>query len=132
MRSLRPRAPTSTAWIRSESGLLFSDVRGNTIYQWTEAGSVSPFIGPVFEGDTTGRRSISSNGLTLDTAGNLFAPGPGGVWSFAPDGTHLGTIMPDEVPANVGWGDDGRTFYMTARTGLYRIALGTQGMIPGP
>ncbi len=271
-------------WIRSQSRLLFSDVRGNTIYQWTEADGVSPFIDPVFEGDATGRRSISSNGLTLDAegrlvicehgnrrisrveadgsrtvvvetydgkqlnspndavyasdgwlyftdppyglegleespmreldfngiyrlspdgelellvrdqsrpngvalspdertlyvansdaenmvwmaydidaggasnarvfydvndqtaegaadgmkvdaAGNIFATGPGGVWIFAPDGTHLGTIMPDEVPANVGWGDDGRTLYMTARTGLYRITLSTEGVMPGP
>ena len=40
--------------------------------------------------------------------------------------------MPDEVPANVAWGDDGRTLYMTARTGLYRIRLTTEGSIPGP
>ena len=46
------------------------------------------------------------------------------------DGTHLGTIQPEEVPANVAWGDDGRTLYMTARTGLYRIVLSTQGMMP--
>ena len=269
-------------WIRGESRLLFSDVRGNTIYQWTEADGASPFIDPVFEGDITGRRSVSSNGLTLDAegrliicehgnrlisrleadgtrttvvdsyegsrlnspndavyssdgwlyftdppyglegledsamreldfngiyrlspdgelellyadqtrpngialspdettlyvansdanqmvwyaydvsaagvsnprvffdvndqtaegaadgmkvdnAGHIFATGPGGVWVFAPDGTHLGSIQPDEVPANVGWGDDGQTLYMTARTGLYRIRLTTEGAIP--
>ena len=69
------------------------------------------------------------DGMTVDLAGNLFATGPGGVWVFAPDGTHLGTIQPDEVPANVGWGEDGRTLYMTARTGLYRIRLTTEGPI---
>ena len=271
-------------WLRGESRLLFSDVRGNTIYQWTEADGASPFIDPVFEGDATGKRSISSNGLTLDAdgrlvicehgnrrisrvepdgsrsvvveqydgsqlnspndavygsdgslyftdppyglegleaspmreldfngvyrlrpegelellvrdqsrpngialspdettlyvansdaehkvwmaydldadgasnarvfydvndqtadgatdgmkvdmAGNIFATGPGGVWIFAPDGTHLGTILMPEVTANVGWGDDGRTLYLTASTGLYRIELTTQGTLPGP
>ena len=73
----------------------------------------------------------AADGMKVDTLGNLFATGPGGVWVFAPDGTHLGTIMPDEVPANVGWGDDGRTLYMTGRTGLYRIRLTTEGSIPG-
>ena len=72
------------------------------------------------------------DGMKVDTAGNIFGTGPGGVWVFAPDGTHLGTIMPDESPANVGWGDDGRTLYMTAQTGLYRIRLTTAGSIPGP
>ncbi len=268
-------------WIQSESRLLFSDVRANTIYQWTEAEGASTFIDPVFEGDITGRRSVSSNGLTLDAdgrliicehgnrlisrleadgsrttvvdsyqgrrlnspndavystdgwlyftdppyglegleespmreldfngiyrlspdgelellyadqtrpngialspdertlyvansdandkvwyaydvgddglsnprvfydvndqtapgaadgmtvdlAGHIFATGPGGVWIFAPDGTHLGTIQLDEVVANAGWGDDGRTLYMTASTGLYRIRLTTEGAI---
>ena len=58
-------------WSRSESRLLFSDVRGNTIYEWTEADGARAFIDPVFEGDRTGLRSVSSNGLTLDTDGRL-------------------------------------------------------------
>ena len=70
------------------------------------------------------------DGLKLDLAGNLFATGPGGVWIFSPEGVHLGTIKPEEVPANVGWGGDGSTLYMTARTGLYRIKLTARGKIP--
>ena len=70
--------------------------------------------------------------MKVDRAGNLFATGPGGVWIIAPDGTHLGTIKTGEVTANVGWGDDGRTLYMTASTSLYRIRLTTEGHIPGP
>ena len=271
-------------WLSLESRLLFSDLRSNTIYQWTEAGGVSVFMQPVYEGDMEGRRGVSSNGLTLDAegrlimaeegyrqvsrleedgsrtvlansyeggrlnspndvvfgsdgslyftdppyglpgledsplreldfngiyrvrpscdlelldreqsrpngialspdesklyvanadgeqsiwtvydldesgvsnarvfydvtdveavgepdgmkidvSGNIFATGPGGVWVFSPDGTHLGTIQPTEVPANVAWGDDGDTLYMTARTGLYRIRLDTEGEPPGP
>ena len=56
----------------------------------------------------------------------------GGVWVLAPDGTHLGTIKTGEVTANVGWGNDGRTLYMTSSTSLYRVALTTEGVIPGP
>ena len=67
------------------------------------------------------------DGLKLDTDGNIYATGPGGVWIFAPDGTHLGTIRPAEVPANVAWGNDGSSLYMTARTGLYRIKLLSKG-----
>ena len=70
------------------------------------------------------------DGLKLDKQGNLYCTGPGGVWIFTPDGAHLGTIRPDEVPANVAWGDDGKTLYMTARTGLYRIALNAEGRMP--
>ena len=72
----------------------------------------------------------AADGMTIDRNGNLFASGPGGIWVISPDGTHLGSIQPDEVPANAGWGDDGNTLYMTGRTGLYRIRLNTGGAIP--
>ncbi len=73
--------------------------------------------------------SGAADGMKIDVNGNLFATGPGGVWVFDPEGNHLGTIKPPEVAANVAWGDDGSTLYMTARTGLYRIRLSTSGEI---
>ena len=51
---------------------------------------------------------------------------------ISPDGTHLGTIVTGEVTANVAFGDDGRTLYMTASSSLYRVRLSTEGHIPGP
>ncbi len=68
-----------------------------------------------------------ADGMKVDSAGNVFATGPGGVWVIAPDGTHLGTIAPSEALTNVGWGDDGYTLYITGRTALYRIRLSTRG-----
>jgi len=67
------------------------------------------------------------DGMKVDALGNVYGTGPGGVWVFSPEGKHLGTIKPPEVPANCGWGDDGKTLYMTARTGLYRIKLAVAG-----
>ena len=43
-------------------------------------------------------------------------------------GKHLGTIVMPEVAANIGWGDDGRTLYITASKSLYRIRLSTDGL----
>ena len=71
------------------------------------------------------------DGMKVDSAGNLYATGPGGVWVISPQGKHLGTIAPPETPANCGWGGaDGKTLYMTARTGLYRIKVNVSGMRP--
>ncbi len=67
------------------------------------------------------------DGLAVDVDGNVFATGPGGVLVFSPDGRHLGTIAPAELPANTAFGGDGSTLYMTARTGLYRVATSTRG-----
>lgn len=73
------------------------------------------------------------DGVKVDREGNVYAAGPGGVWILAPSGVHLGTIRPPETPANIAWGDDdGRTLYMAARTGLYRIRLGIPGVRPWP
>ena len=61
----------------------------------------------------------------------LYCTGPGGIWVFSPQGKHLGRIQPTEVPANCNWGDaDGKTLYITARTGLYRIRLSVEGIRP--
>lgn len=70
-----------------------------------------------------------ADGMKVDLAGNVYATGPGGVWVIAPDGTHLGTIRPSEALTNVGWGDDGRTLFITGRTALYRIRLTARGAI---
>jgi gluconolactonase len=70
-----------------------------------------------------------ADGMKVDLAGNVYATGPGGVWVIAPDGTHLGTIRPPEALTNVGWGDDGRTLYITGRTALYRIRLSARGAV---
>jgi gluconolactonase len=71
------------------------------------------------------------DGLRVDTKGNVWATGPGGIWVFSPEGKHLGTVRPAEVPANCAFGDaDGKTLYMTARTGLYRIRTKVEGLRP--
>lgn len=71
------------------------------------------------------------DGIKIDQRGNVYSTGPGGVWIFTPEGKHLGTIKPPEVPANLHWGDnDARSLYITARTGLYRIKLDIAGIRP--
>ena len=94
-------------------------------YDVADNGSVSN--GRVFF-DVTGEKEDGlPDGMKLDSQGNLYCTGPGGIWVFSKDGKHLGTIKPPEIPANCNWGDDGKSLYMTARTGLYRIKLAATG-----
>lgn len=67
------------------------------------------------------------DGLAVDTKGNLFATGPGGVLVIASDGTHLGTILTGQKTANCCFGEDGRSLFMTADMHLCRIRLTTSG-----
>ena len=63
------------------------------------------------------------DGIKIDRRGNLFVSGPGGVWIISPEGRHLGTIRAPELPANLAWGDEGRTLYLTGRSSVYRLRL---------
>jgi gluconolactonase len=68
------------------------------------------------------------DGLKVDVNGNVYASGPGGLWILSPAGKHLGTISGPEHPHNMAWGgDDNRTLYLAAQTGLYRIHLNIAG-----
>ena len=71
------------------------------------------------------------DGIKVDTKGNLYGSGPGGVWIISPNGKHLGTIKVPERMANLNWGDsDGKTLYITASTSVYRIRLNAAGVRP--
>jgi gluconolactonase len=67
------------------------------------------------------------DGMKIDVNGNIWATGPSAVLVISPEGKHLGTITPPEDPANCAWGDDGRTLYITAETGLYRVKTSVMG-----
>jgi gluconolactonase len=79
--------------------------------------------------DAPGEDAI--DGVKTDRAGNVYVSGPGGLWIISVDGRHLGTIVGPEHPHNFAWGDeDGKTLYICARTGLYRIRLKVPGVRP--
>ena len=67
------------------------------------------------------------DGLKVDKQGNLFVSAPGGVWILSAAGKLLGKIVTPERPANMAWGDDGKTLYLTAHTSLYKIRMITGG-----
>jgi gluconolactonase len=83
--------------------------------------------GRVFFDVTAEKEDGLPDGMKVDSMGNVYGSGPGGVWVFSAEGKHLGTIKPPETPANCNWGDDGKSLYITARTGLYRIKLAVAG-----
>lgn len=97
-------------------------------YDLAENGTASN--GRVFFDVTAEKEDGLPDGMKVDSLGNVYGSGPGGLWVFSPDGKHLGTIKPPETPANCNWGDDGKSLYITARTGLYRIKLAVAGEKP--
>ena len=71
------------------------------------------------------------DGLKVDQQGNVYSTGPGGLWIISPEGKQLGLLKGPEDPHNMAWGDDdGKTLYITALTGIYRIRLNIAGVRP--
>lgn len=69
------------------------------------------------------------DGMKLDSQGNLFCCGPGGIHVFDPVGICLGVIGTPEVAANFTWGDDDlRSLFVCASTGLYRFRVKYPGL----
>ena len=59
------------------------------------------------------------DGLKIDTAGNLWATGPGGLLVISPDGKLLGRVLTGKPTANVAFGGkDGKTVFLTASDSL--------------
>jgi gluconolactonase len=107
------------------------DVKKKVVMRYSVEPDGTLSHGEVFFDMTSEPGEQALDGMKIDQKGNLYVSGPGGVWIISPEAKHLGTIKAPELPANFAWGDeDGRTLYMTARTGVYRVRLKIPGIRP--
>ncbi len=77
----------------------------------------------LFDGTALNRQGLPGafDGLKVDRAGNLWATGPGGIVILTAKGELLGRISTGEATANVAWGQDGHTLYITSDMYLCRV-----------
>lgn len=81
--------------------------------------------------DFTGKEGPGvPDGMKVDSRGNVWTTGPGGIRIITPQGKVLGQIVLPEVAANLAWGGDGTTLYITARTHVYRLQTRVRGNLP--
>jgi len=104
------------------------DEKKKVVYRYTVTPDGNLENGKIFFDMTSAPGEDAIDGVKVDSAGNVYISGPGGLWVVSPAGEHLGTIHLPMHPHNMAWGDDDRkTLYMTARSGLYRIRLNVAG-----
>ncbi len=77
-----------------------------------------------------GPTSSVPDGMKVDSLGNIWTSGPGGMRIVAPSGKVIGQIKLPETAANLAWGDDGKTAYITASTSIYRVRMLISGDLP--
>jgi gluconolactonase len=121
--------PNGIAFSPDGATLYVSDYAVNTIYAY-----------PVAAGGTLGaRRTViampdggegGADGMKVDTRGNIWATGPGGIRIITPQGKVLGQIRLPEVAANLAFAGDGHTLYITASTSVYRLRTKVAGVLP--
>ena len=82
------------------------------------------------EGALSGKKLFvesGSDGMTLDNKGNLYLTA-GAVVVYDPKGTKIAEIKFPERPSNVCFGGkDGKTLFVTARTGFYSLDMKVAG-----
>jgi gluconolactonase len=123
----RPNGLTLT---RDGKTLIVDDTIGPVVFAYDVQpdGSVKnkrPFgqLRDIPEGKESG-----ADGMALDSEDRVYITTLTGVQVFDAKGQHLGTIKVPRQPANVAFGGpDKRTLYITAREGLYRIKMLSQG-----
>ena len=69
------------------------------------------------------------DGLAVDAKGNLWCTNPKAsqVQVFSPEGSFLGAVDFPEAPSNCAFGGDGKTLFVTARTGVYALPTLVEG-----
>jgi gluconolactonase len=72
---------------------------------------------------------LALDGIKVDSKGIVYASGPDAIYVISPASKLLGKIKTPEHTANMAWGDDGKSLYITASTGLYRIKLNSGGKL---
>jgi gluconolactonase len=107
------------------------DLSAKVVLRYEVAADGSLSNGEVFHDMTGAPGEDAIDGVKVDQAGTVYACGPGGVWVLSPAGKRLGLIELPEEPHNLAFGDDdGRTLYITALTGVYRMRMAVPGITP--
>jgi gluconolactonase len=87
--------------------------------------------GALFADFTADEGEDAIDGLKVDSKGNVYVSGPGGLHILDAAGRRLGLLVLPEHPHNLTFGDDdGRTLYLAAQTSVYRVRVKNEGIRP--
>jgi gluconolactonase len=112
----------------SPDGKLFianSDPEKARWYQYELDDSSKVVSGKIFYDATalTAKEKGLPDGMKIDSKGNVYASGPGGVWIFNASGKVLGKIKLTEAASNTALSSDEKTLYVTNDMYVIRVKM---------
>jgi gluconolactonase len=120
--------PNGLAFTPDEKTLYVNCTRKGeiTAYDVKPDGSVGP--GRLFH-QLTGPEPGIADGMKVDTEGNVYCTGPGGIHVIGPDGILLGRMRFAEHCTNMAFGGaDWQSLFVTTYTSAYRTRVGVPGV----
>lgn len=107
------------------------DEKRKVVYRYEVNADGTIKNGTLFFDFTNFKGEDAIDGIKVDVEGNVYVSAPGGLQVLSAEGKHLGTIKAPLHVHNMAWGDDdGKTLYLCARSGLYRMRLNVEGVRP--
>jgi gluconolactonase len=120
--------PNGIALSPDQKSLYVNDSAKRVIMRYEVQRDGTVANGKLFADMSAGKGTGNPDGMKFDEKRNLYSVGPGGIWVFAPDGRHLGMIVPPEFAPGFTFGDaDGKSLYMAASSKLARIRINNAG-----
>ena len=124
-------APNGLAFSPDEKLMYINDTRRGHIrvFEMLANGLLAKQTDKVFA-DLRGPEPGIPDGMKVDTAGNVYCGGAGGIWILDPTGRKLGRIVHGEpATTNIGFGgDDWKTLYFTTRRSLGAVNVKIAGL----
>ena len=125
----RKKVTRVAADLKKPNGLIGTK-DGKTLYIADPGAGVTYQYTVNADGSLSGKKQFcksGSDGMTLDEKGNVYLT-RGSVLVFNPQGKRIASMRIPESPANVTFGSkDGKTLFITARTGLYSLRMNVKG-----
>ncbi len=123
--------PNGIAFSPDESVLYVTDLRRNIIraFDMQPNGLPAKQSDRVFA-DLSGKDAGGADGMKVDTEGNVYCGGSGGLWIMDAKGKKLGRIVHGQpATTNLGFGgDDWKMLFITTRSHLLAVNLNIPGM----
>ena len=119
--------PNGLAFLPNQKTLIIANSDQNKArwYAYTLSEKDSIISGKIFYDATENTKTEKGlpDGLKIDSNGNIFATGPGGIWIFNATGKLLGKIKINEATSNCALSSDEKTLFVTADMNVLRIKL---------